>query len=69
MPQRLSIFPMLIVWACEDGLSIGQLVLDAKTNEIKALRQLIDLLDAKGHTVSLDAKGCQKIHRTKALPS
>ncbi len=34
--------------------------MDAKSNEIKALPDLIDLLDVEGHTVSHDAMGCQK---------
>ena len=51
---------ILSAWACEDGLSLGQLEVNAKSNEIKALPELIDLLDLEGHTVSLDAMGCQK---------
>lgn len=51
---------MLSAWACETGISLGQLAVDAKSNEIKALPKLIDLLDLEGHTVSLDAMGCQK---------
>jgi predicted transposase YbfD/YdcC len=51
---------MLSAWACDDGLSLGQLEVDTKTNEITAIPELIDLLDLEGHTVSLDAMGCQK---------
>lgn len=51
---------MLSAWACDEGISLGQLAVDAKTNEIKALPQFLDLLDLEGHTVSLDAMGCQK---------
>jgi len=31
-----------------------------KSNEIKAVPKLLDLLDIEGHTISLDAMGCQK---------
>jgi len=51
---------MLSAWACEKGISLGQLAVDAKTNEITAVPKLLDLLDLEGHTVSLDAMGCQK---------
>lgn len=51
---------MLSAWACEEGISLGQLAVDSKSNEIKAIPKLIDLLDLEGHTVSLDAMGCQK---------
>ena len=51
---------LLSAWACEEGISLGQLEVDRKTNEITALPELLDLLDLDGHTVSLDAMGCQK---------
>jgi len=51
---------ILSAWACGQGISLAQLAVDAKTNEIKALPKLLDLLDLRGHTVSLDAMGCQK---------
>lgn len=51
---------LLSAWACEEGISLAQLAVDRKTNEIKALPKLLDLLDLEGHTVSLDAMGCQK---------
>lgn len=52
---------LLSAWACEQGISLGQLEVDRKTNEIKAVPELLDLLDLEGHTVSLDAMGCQKV--------
>ena len=52
---------LLSAWACEEGISLGQLNVDRKTNEIKAVPKLLDLLDLEGHTVSLDAMGCQKV--------
>jgi len=33
---------------------------DAKSNEITAIPQLIELLDLKGCVVTIDAAGCQK---------
>lgn len=51
---------LLSAYACEHGLSLAQLAVDVKTNEINAVPHLLDLLDLEGHTVSLDAMGCQK---------
>jgi len=51
---------LLSAWACDEGISLGQLEVDTKTNEIKALPGLLGLLDLEGHTVSVDAMGCQK---------
>ncbi|TMO79176.1 hypothetical protein CWC20_00035 [Pseudoalteromonas aurantia] len=38
---------------------MGQLKTDAKSNEITAIPELLDLLELKGHLVTLDAMGCQ----------
>lgn len=53
-------FHLISAWACDSGLSLGQLAVDRKSNEITAIPELIDQLDLEGHTVSLDAMGCQK---------
>jgi predicted transposase YbfD/YdcC len=51
---------LISAWACDNQLSLGQLAVDGKSNEITAIPKLIDQLDLEGHTVSLDAMGCQK---------
>lgn len=51
---------LLSAYASQSGLTLGQLQVDSKSNEIKALPELLDLLDLEGHVVSLDAMGCQK---------
>lgn len=51
---------LLSAYACEQGLSLAQLAVDTKSNEINAVPELLDYLDIEGHTVSLDAMGCQK---------
>jgi predicted transposase YbfD/YdcC len=38
----------------------GQLATEAKSNEIAAIPKLLELLDAHGAVVSIDAMGCQK---------
>lgn len=51
---------MVSLWACEQGLVFGQLAVDQKSNEITAIPKLIELLDLKGLTITIDAMGCQK---------
>lgn len=44
----------------EHGLVLGEESVSEKSNEIKAIPLLIDQLDLKGTTVSMDAGGCHK---------
>ena len=44
----------------ENGITIGQLAVDKKSNEIPAVQELIRLLDIEGATVVADALNCQK---------
>jgi hypothetical protein len=46
-------------WGSANGLVLGQLKTDAKSNEITAIPQLLELLELKGGIVTLDAMGCQ----------
>ena len=47
-------------WACEASLVLGQLKVDEKTNEIRAIPELLDILCLKGCVVTIDAMGTQK---------
>jgi predicted transposase YbfD/YdcC len=47
-------------WATQSRLVLGQVAVDAKSNEITAIPLLLELLDLKGCTVTIDAMGCQK---------
>ena len=44
----------------ETGICIGQLKVEAKTNEIKGIPDLLKWLDIEGAVVTTDAIGCQK---------
>jgi predicted transposase YbfD/YdcC len=46
--------------AAEQHLSLGQVAVDAKSNEITAIPALLELLDLNGALVTIDAMGCQK---------
>jgi predicted transposase YbfD/YdcC len=47
-------------WVHENGMLIGQLKTEEKSNEITAIPALLEQLDIKDATISIDAAGCQK---------
>lgn len=51
---------MVSAWSCENGISLGQLAVDEKSNEITAMPKLLDMLDIRGAVITGDAMGCQK---------
>jgi predicted transposase YbfD/YdcC len=51
---------LVSAWATEARLVLGQVAVDAKSNEITAIPVLLELLDLKGCIVTVDAMGCQK---------
>jgi predicted transposase YbfD/YdcC len=46
-------------WLSDAGLVLGQRKTGVKSNEIKAIPELLRLLDLRGATVTIDAMGCQ----------
>jgi predicted transposase YbfD/YdcC len=57
--RRKGAIHMVSAWGSANGLVLGQLKTDAKSNEITAIPQLLELLELKGCIVTLDAMGCQ----------
>jgi predicted transposase YbfD/YdcC len=51
---------LVTAWASENGLTLGQVACEEKSNEITAIPELLKLLSLKGCTVTIDAMGCQK---------
>jgi predicted transposase YbfD/YdcC len=47
-------------WVNENNLVLGQLATEEKSNEITAIPELLNLIDVKGDTITIDAMGCQK---------
>ena len=45
---------------CDVGISIGQIKVDDKSNEITAIPNLLDLIDIKGKIITIDAIGAQE---------
>jgi len=51
---------MVSAWANENRLVLGQLKVDAKSNEITAIPELLTMLEVAGCIVTIDAMGCQR---------
>ena len=47
-------------WASEEGIALGQVATDAKSNEITAITHLLEQIDLTGTLITIDAMGCQK---------
>jgi predicted transposase YbfD/YdcC len=58
---------LVSAWATAQHLSLGQVAVDAKSNEITAIPVLLDFLDVQGALVSIDAMGCQKAIAQKII--
>lgn len=50
---------MVSAWASGSGLVLGQMKVDAKSNEIPAVPELLETLEIEGCIVTLDALHCQ----------
>lgn len=50
---------MVSAWATSNRLVLGQIKVDEKSNEIKAIPELLERLDLQGCLVTIDAMGCQ----------
>lgn len=51
---------MVSAWAVNNGVSLGQVKVDEKSNEITAIPKLLEVLCVKGCIVTIDAMGCQR---------
>lgn len=58
--SRKSAIHMVSAFASENGVVLGQIKTEEKSNEITAIPALLDLLDIKGCIITIDAMGCQK---------
>jgi predicted transposase YbfD/YdcC len=54
-----SAIHMVSAWATANHMSLGQVMVDAKSNEITAIPKLLELLEITGSIVTIDAMGCQ----------
>jgi len=54
-----SAIHMVSAWATANCISLGQVVVDDKSNEITAIPKLLEMLELSGCLVTIDAMGCQ----------
>src|SRR5204862_7385458 len=57
---KLGPLHLVSAWATEENLSLGQVATAAKSNEITAIPELLELLELHGAIITIDAMGCQK---------
>jgi predicted transposase YbfD/YdcC len=56
----LKAIHLVSAWATEVRLTLGQVAVDEKSNEITAIPKLLEMLEIAGALVTIDAMGCQK---------
>lgn len=54
-----SAIHMVSAWASANHISLGQVVVNEKSNEITAIPKLLEILEISGSLVTIDALGCQ----------
>jgi hypothetical protein len=58
---------LVSAWASEEGIALGQVATDEKSNEITAIPQLLKQIELPRTLVTIDAMGCQReIGRTSS---
>lgn len=50
---------MVSAWATANHISLGQVIVEEKSNEITAIPKLLELVEISGASVTIDAMGCQ----------
>ena len=59
--KRGGRIPFIVnAWADADGIVLGEVKTDEKSNEITAIPEILKMLDLEGCIVTIDAAGCQK---------
>jgi predicted transposase YbfD/YdcC len=54
-----SALHMVSAWATANQISLGQVAVDEKSNEITAIPKLLKIIEVSGCLVTIDAMGCQ----------
>ena len=50
---------LVSAWVADNAVTLGQLAVDAKSNELTAIPELLAMLQIRGASVTIDAAGCQ----------
>jgi predicted transposase YbfD/YdcC len=58
--QELGALHIVSAWASEEGIALGQVATEEKSNEITAIPQLLEQIELADSLITIDAMGCQK---------
>lgn len=58
--KGLGALHIVSAWASEEGIALGQVATEEKSNEITAIPQLLRQIDLPNALITIDAMGCQK---------
>jgi len=58
--QQLGALHIVSAWASEEGIALGQVATEEKSNEITAIPELLNQIDLTDSLITIDAMGCQK---------
>ena len=65
--RGLRALHLVSAWSTANQVSLGQVAVEEKSNEITAIPELLRLLELKGALVTIDAMGCQKAIATQIV--
>ena len=65
--EKSDAIHIVSAWATEHGITLGQVAVDSKSNEITAIPELLDSIDLRDSIVTVDALGCQKSIAAKII--
>lgn len=60
-------YHVVSAFVAENQITLGEITVEEKTNEITAVPQLLDLIDVQGAIVTADAMSCQKAIAEKII--
>lgn len=58
--KEIRAMQMVHAWSVENNIILGEVKTDSQSNEVTAIPLLLELLELKGATVSIDAIGCNE---------
>lgn len=58
--DKSDMLHIVSAWASKQGITLGQVAVDSKSNEITAIPELLKMLELHEAIVSIDAMGCQR---------
>ena len=58
--NNLGALVIVSAWASDQGISLGQVATEKKSNEITAIPKLLDEINFEDSIITIDAAGCQK---------